>query len=772
VVGLSCAAKDIGDEAEKAQYVNNILPMIRMAFDVMSAGGQIMAGDADLDQIGAIVDDMHDDLAAPGKQSFFNAKTLRADQSGDPNAKGVELPENANPGSLGKKPIALEILDQIPGLDFACDISKNVSKLPIIKQAGDAQNAIINAGLETVTGKSLDDFVGMLVDFVAGNGVNVLAQGAEMGNLVTTGAYLAANEQALSMGGRALTGPETAELREYERQEMRRENAQLPMFARVFSPTNPNSIVAKNIIGNPSFGSVAASSQTLLEAPTSIFTNIGSIFSPRAYAAGGGYDYGVPRYGFSVQELEDERVANPFENAEIVEPKLAELTEEYGSCFNVKIENGVFTQSEGTSYAEIPEKCNSSDEMLLRFRMYILDFVTAKALACYESIDENACSELGATGSQGSTQASAQSGNPNLYMIGDSISVGLRTVGIAQKFKDKGWQDVCLEAEESRPLGASELTESQANNGEAPIDCRGKPAKKTKGLTQINQAPDKDAIANAGTVVIALGTNDGPSANTSFRDNVKKMVEGVRAINPQVNIKWVNVYLVPGKVYPGYTPADFDKMNQILDEMSKELNFTIIDWNSVAADKYGDRDGIHPKNYPAMADYIVEQVGVPAAPTAAASGDRQQLAQQILDSGKVEGDDRYMGQIRAVAAGDFSCNINPQILKILATAAQKHTLRVSSINRACTGVVIGAGKQSRHWINGGGHAVDISIVDGQVANGNTDQERALIATIRELLIPGSGVGQSNCRSKPMDVPEKVSQFSDSCNHTHIQVPVQ
>ena len=154
------------------------------------------------------------------------------------------------------------------------------------------------------------------------------------------------------------------------------------------------------------------------------------------------------------------------------------------------------------------------------------------------------------------------------------------------------------------------------------------------------------------------------------------------------------------------------------------------------------------------------------------SGDAQELAQKILDSGKVSGDGRYMDQIRGIASGNGSCHVNPTVLSLIYAVSQKFDIYITSLNRFCTNVLTSSGVSSYHYREGGGHAVDIGLVDGVASTGNTANDRALLEYILPLLPQGSGVGQSNCRPQPIQLPVGVTEFSDSCNHIHIQVPVQ
>lgn len=154
-------------------------------------------------------------------------------------------------------------------------------------------------------------------------------------------------------------------------------------------------------------------------------------------------------------------------------------------------------------------------------------------------------------------------------------------------------------------------------------------------------------------------------------------------------------------------------------------------------------------------------------------GSAQELAQKILDSGKVTGDPRYMGQIQAYARGDMSCNINPTILSLILAASQNHTLNISSLNRQCTGVLTASGTRSYHWRDKGGHAVDFNYVDGVHSTGRNATDIKLLNELAPLMPSGSGVGQSQCPSAGgLQLPSGIRTFNDTCHHIHIEVPVQ
>ncbi|WP_314647032.1 VCBS repeat-containing protein [uncultured Microbacterium sp.] len=137
-----------------------------------------------------------------------------------------------------------------------------------------------------------------------------------------------------------------------------------------------------------------------------------------------------------------------------------------------------------------------------------------------------------------------------------------------------------------------------------------------------------------------------------------------------------------------------------------------------------------------------------------------------------------MAQVEAYANGTMrqhprtgrDCYIDTSILQALKTVVVDRgtSIRVSSLNRYCSGDLTASGTSSYHWRDGGGRAVDIDRVNGVLATGNTAQDRALIQSMTTALPGPAGLGQSNCRSTPVSVPSNWVQFSDSCNHNHFE----
>ncbi len=158
----------------------------------------------------------------------------------------------------------------------------------------------------------------------------------------------------------------------------------------------------------------------------------------------------------------------------------------------------------------------------------------------------------------------------------------------------------------------------------------------------------------------------------------------------------------------------------------------------------------------------------------AVPGDSQSIAKQLIDSGKLtDQDGRYIAQIKAVSQGDFSCNVNPSILKMLFGVVVKdgHKLVISSLNRKCTGVLTASGTSSFHYASSGGHAVDAVGIDGAAVTGSGSATIKYLESASKYLPTKTGYGQVESCHSGFKIPEGSYPVPDQCNHQHIEVPV-
>jgi hypothetical protein len=424
VVGILCATKSVGDQQEEYKYVNNILPMMRLGTSFISIGSQTKSGnDLDLDELGVYNDYFYDE---ENKTSWAQANTVLQEEGKQKlNGKKYNTPPEAQLAEATDKSFLFDILDSLGPLGTACGVEEAIFGLPIIKQASDAigwaASEVINAQLSLV-GTSINELLEAGLAIISGDAVNPYAQGAEFGNLANTGSFVAANDKALTTGGRALSNQEVAQLDKYQSGLERRDNEQKSFAQRYLNIYDSSSLVGSMSLNMPVGLSHFASSIQSFNPLSALSGKFASLFTHQAGAASAKTIYGIPRYGFSVEERN--MFEDPYKNAKWVETgnRLQKLNDKYGKCFNMEVVpsgNSIKIESSETVNVLKVEKekngkykdCYDGSKRLLRYRFYLADAVTAKSLACYYG-DENeeACTELGIVGS--SRTSTTGSGGP------------------------------------------------------------------------------------------------------------------------------------------------------------------------------------------------------------------------------------------------------------------------------------------------------------------------------------------------------------------------
>ena len=182
-----------------------------------------------------------------------------------------------------------------------------------------------------------------------------------------------------------------------------------------------------------------------------------------------------------------------------------------------------------------------------------------------------------------------------------------------------------------------------------------------------------------------------------------------------------------------------------------------------AAGPAATRDGYSVMENPLLLD---STTGVTVSPTV------QALAQKLMTAvaqGRLTGSvPNHIPEIEYLAEGRVvpNCGIDYRVLQTIDVALKTFTtVGVSDINRRCTGQIEGAGSASSHYANGGGHAVDFFLLDGQSLSGGDAQSVKLIQALDPIVPSQTNVGQSECRSS-LSLTNFVA-FDDTCNHLHI-----
>jgi flagellum-specific peptidoglycan hydrolase FlgJ/lysophospholipase L1-like esterase len=259
-----------------------------------------------------------------------------------------------------------------------------------------------------------------------------------------------------------------------------------------------------------------------------------------------------------------------------------------------------------------------------------------------------------------------------VYVIGDSLTKAMRDTGSLQtKIEAKNF----------------EVEKIQGNDGFNIADS----------LPLINA--DSAPIGDANTIVVALGTNPEPD----FAQKVPEMINKIKEKAPDANILWMNVHVKAG----AYIDPSFlgnNRVNQILNQKSEALGFTVIDWDSEVTENPDEYpfipDGIHhtPEGYTAKSDFLANSIpeatasADPASPTA--GGTVTEIAQQMLANSRItywtNNGVNTRDQVVALSEGRKAyttssdlprteVDINVNILRFIAEVGQSNNIMVNAL---------------------------------------------------------------------------------------------
>jgi hypothetical protein len=421
VVGAMCVVRDLGDQAETLQFTQTIMPMMRMGFEFLSIGSQLQSGqDLSIEEIGYYSSLLNDENAEVGK-SYVEAASIQYEKGLDPTGPDVE--SAVKPNRVSNKPMLFSALDEIPLLSNVCGIQKGISdtigRIPIVgsvvNKIGEVSQGAIDLALKNTLGLTTEDLVSSVVSWLAGEAVNLAAEGAQLGNYVNYGARLAANSASLVTGGREISEIESSVLEDEKIKILAYENTNKSVFERYLDIHNERSLISTAYLSKPkNLNNIFMAS---LRTPLTLASRLSGSTS----AQSSDFDYGFDKVSFSASERSNELVADPIANAEVVKPKLAEMQTKYGDCFPITVDPATesitvdsFNDPNVVSQFSTPAECNVPGEQnpeLLQYRMHLNDLSTAVSLDCYESGEPQACGEMGFNSVVGETATvSATSG--------------------------------------------------------------------------------------------------------------------------------------------------------------------------------------------------------------------------------------------------------------------------------------------------------------------------------------------------------------------------
>lgn len=428
-LGVLCMVKSINNEAGAIKQVEVVLPLIRMGTEMVALGEQVKSGqDVNLAEFGKYSSLLAGKDSSGQTSDWTQAAAIQANL-GRP-GKGV--PADSSLAAIGKG-VPFGFINTIPLIGTACSftgqlIAGTLSLAIDFTGIGALGGQLASAGVQAVVANKLGSEI---ANWMAGQAINVLAVGADFGNYVDYGTRLAANDQAIAAGGRALSTQESATLASFENKTAQQSFDKRSIAYKLFSPTDANSALAKLIDKGSSSPTrnIAKMGSSLLNIGH-LFSSLGSVFSSHALAAtSGSYDYGFAQYGFSTDELDGTiGQTNPYDNANDVATNLldAHATTPDGqttyidkakACFGVTIaadssgqQWNVTSTGKAPTYEDIDRHgCNdTSDPNWLKLRFFIMDTEAMNSTACYIGTDseaDQACTDVNFGGSPASVNA-------------------------------------------------------------------------------------------------------------------------------------------------------------------------------------------------------------------------------------------------------------------------------------------------------------------------------------------------------------------------------
>jgi len=424
VAGLICAAYQIADSASTVRQANVIIPLMKMGMRTLTIASQIQAGNVDITALGFYADDLYDATAKTGAKSWKEAASIQTNL-GLP-ATGVDIPRSAHPTNGGN--FILDTFNSIPGL-----IGKSIGSIcgVVTSKAGQAvgyavdffsggTSAILkNVAGELIVGQFADDLVALL----AGEEVDTtLFVGALAGAGSDYGAMLSARENSISLGGKKLNTQEVVALQEYYNDESSKDMKNKSIFERYFALSNSESLFANSITKTASLTRRDAVLDNINSSGsvTNLANTVGSLFVNKAYAqTSASFSYGVQQYGFSLEEINDDRWDNPLENEELVVPILDQYESKIEKCFGLSINPAGSFQAIPNALKVVDKDrneagCEDGSEEWTRIRFYILDQNVASSYGCVVTNDTESCSSLGIGSTGGSSSANTGSSTTTL----------------------------------------------------------------------------------------------------------------------------------------------------------------------------------------------------------------------------------------------------------------------------------------------------------------------------------------------------------------------
>jgi hypothetical protein len=459
IAGIMCTVKALAKDANNIKQAQVILPAVRVGLEAVALSGQVLfghqAGQADLNlkQLGYYKQQLTNKKDGT---NWYMAESIQHELG---RSGGVATP--ATLATAGSGTPFDGILDKFKSvLDPVCSTAGQGITIAISFLGGPV-SALVSLAAGLALGPPI---MSAIAGWMAGDPLNVIGlAGAAYGSVANFGTFFAANQASMSSAGTALTATQTAELNTMRDTLDRQEIANQSFAYRMFSTDDSQSFISQVALAiNPNtFTSLQGATSSLLSGISkfgSLFSNIGQLMPAHAYAGAMPYNYGgVPKFGFSVSDMDSEAAQNPTQDSIRAGAILdsgdgGKYIDRVKTCFGDDIyqttEDGhqVWDVKNGDGYNQAlvmqevlkNQDCTSQETNWTYIRFFVFNTLSIKSIACYEGVDD-VCADIGVVGLGQPTTTSTAGvtvDTANLYKDSTSVACAPQTkdVGVADGY--------------------------------------------------------------------------------------------------------------------------------------------------------------------------------------------------------------------------------------------------------------------------------------------------------------------------------------------------
>jgi murein DD-endopeptidase MepM/ murein hydrolase activator NlpD len=431
-VGLVCTLKGLVDQANtiKGQSVDKTK---RIASDILTVGSQAPTGQTTLQNVGnykKILTDSSDGTSWAGSgliQAGLGEQVTGpgADQTLQTLNKGTPF-DFLNIGALGT------------ALSGACS-SVGLGIVTAISFIGGPVSTAVLIPAAQALKPVMDD----AAHWMAGKAVDVATiKGQKLGAYGIYGGHMLSDDMSVANAGNAMSSGAVAELNQGRQAAQQQDFASHNIAYKLLNPQDDRSLISQVMDKqNPNAqANIASIAQGFATFGSTLASAITKPFVSNAHAADASDAVQLPTYGFTVAEMDNPAVQNPFDNAQKVADLLdgsngASYITRAQNCYGAAISQGSDgwdvvagtnpIQLYGSDYQKIvsDNNCNDQSTEWLRIRFFIFDTQNMKGIACYEGGTDagSSCSDLGLKDTSGDTNGAG----PNIGQTGWPFGPGI-----------------------------------------------------------------------------------------------------------------------------------------------------------------------------------------------------------------------------------------------------------------------------------------------------------------------------------------------------------